>query len=59
MNAHMKEAETEEHLHAIADREEGRLKQETIRHQNDLEQIREKRNNFEVTILIKSFITLL
>ena len=50
MSAHMKQVETEEHLHAIADREEGRLKQETDKKNKDLELIREKRNNFEVIL---------
>jgi len=54
MSAHMKQVETEEHLHAIADREEGRLKQETDKQNKNLELIREKRNNFENKIFAQS-----
>ncbi|CAK8671416.1 unnamed protein product [Clavelina lepadiformis] len=54
LNAHRHEIETEEHLCAISEREGGRLNQEILRHEKDLNLMREKRNNFENTIFIQS-----
>uniref|UniRef100_H2YPA3 Coiled-coil domain-containing protein 39 n=1 Tax=Ciona savignyi TaxID=51511 RepID=H2YPA3_CIOSA len=54
INAHTREVETEEHLNAIAEREDGRLKQEIIRLDKELHKMREKRNNFENKIFMQS-----
>nr|CAB3228550.1 coiled-coil domain-containing protein 39-like [Phallusia mammillata] len=54
LNAHTKEIETEEHLSAIAEREDGRLHQEITRLQKELDSTREKRNNFENKIFMQS-----
>ena len=48
MSARKKEVETESHLLTIAEREEGRLKQEITKLEKELEDLKEKKNVFEV-----------
>ncbi|XP_071508551.1 coiled-coil domain-containing protein 39-like [Diadema antillarum] len=48
--ARSKELETENHMKLVAQREEGRLKQEIIRLENDLADIKERKNIFQNTI---------
>ncbi len=48
--ARKKELQTEEHLRAIAERENGRLTQENDRLDHDLSKIKEKRNQNEVSL---------
>ena len=48
MSARKKEVETESHLLTIAEREEGRLKQEIKKLEKELEDLKEKKNVFEV-----------
>ncbi len=48
--ARKKEMQTEEHLRAIADRENGRLKQENERLDTELSKLKEKRNQNEVSV---------
>ena len=48
MGARKKEVETESHLLTIAEREEGRLKQEIKKLEKELEDLKEKKNVFEV-----------
>ena len=48
VNARKNEIETEDHLHKIAQREEGRLRHEIKRLSRDLEDLKEKRNIHEV-----------
>ena len=48
VGARGKEAETEEHLLKIAEREEGRLKQEIGRLKKDMDELKEKKNSYEV-----------
>jgi len=45
--AREKEGETEDHLLKIAQREEGRLKQEITRLKKEMDEIKEKKNSFE------------
>ncbi|CAL1542998.1 unnamed protein product [Lymnaea stagnalis] len=45
--ARQKEAETEEHLLRIAEREEGRLKQEVVRLNKEKDELKEKKNTYE------------
>ena len=49
MTAITNEIETEVHMCAIAQREDGRLNQEIVRNNKELGVIRERRNNFEVS----------
>jgi len=49
VGARKKEVETENHLLQIAEREEGRLQQEIRKLLKDLEEIKEKKNVFEVS----------
>ena len=49
MSARKKEVETESHLLTIAEREEGRLKQEIKKLEKELEDLKEKKNVFEVS----------
>ena len=49
--AREKESDTEDHLLKIAQREEGRLKQEVTRLQKEMGEIKEKKNSFEVSDL--------
>ena len=46
-----KESETEDHLLKIAQREEGRLKQEVSRLKKEMDELKEKKNSFEVCFL--------
>ena len=48
MEARKKEAETEDHLLKIAEREDGRLKQEITRLKKEMDELKEKKNLFEV-----------
>ena len=48
VNARKNEIETENHMLQIAQREEGRLQQEIQKLEKDLEEIKEKKNVFEV-----------
>ena len=48
VSARKKEVETESHLLTIAEREEGRLKQEIKKLEKELEDLKEKKNVFEV-----------
>lgn len=48
VTARGKEAGTEEHLFKIAQREEGRLKQEISRLIKEMDDLKEKKNNSEV-----------
>jgi len=50
VNARQKEVETEQHLQKVAEREEGRLKQEIMRLQRDIDDIKEKKNIYENNI---------
>ena len=50
--AREKEGETEDHLLKIAQREEGRLKQEITRLKKEMDEIKEKKNSFEVSLLL-------
>lgn len=47
-NARKKEIDTENHMLMIAQREEGRLKQEVRKLEKELEEFKEKKNVFEV-----------
>lgn len=47
-NARKKEIDTENHMLMIAQREEGRLKQEVRKLEKELEELKEKKNVFEV-----------
>ncbi|XP_048746440.2 coiled-coil domain-containing protein 39-like isoform X1 [Ostrea edulis] len=49
-NARKKEIETENHMLMIAEREEGRLKQEVRKLEKNLEELKEKKNVFENNI---------
>ena len=49
VSARKKEVETESHLLTIAEREEGRLKQEIKKLEKELEDLKEKKNVFEVS----------
>ena len=48
MNARKHEIDTEQHLQKIAEREEGRLRQEILRLSKENEELKEKRNIYEV-----------
>jgi len=48
VNARKKEIETESHLLTIAEREEGRLKQEIKKLEKEVEELKERKNVFEV-----------
>lgn len=48
LTARRHEIETEEHMHKIAEREEGRLHQEINRLDRDYDELKEKRNISEV-----------
>ena len=50
MNARKGEIETEEHMKKIAEREEGRLRHEIQRLQRELDDLKEKRNVYEVSV---------
>lgn len=50
VGARGKEAETEEHLLKIAEREEGRLKQEIGRLKKEMDELKEKKNSYENNI---------
>ncbi|GFO22705.1 coiled-coil domain-containing protein 39 [Plakobranchus ocellatus] len=50
VGARGKEAETEEHLLKIAEREEGRLKQEIARLKKEMDELKEKKNSYENNI---------
>ncbi|GFR92728.1 coiled-coil domain-containing protein 39 [Elysia marginata] len=50
VGARGKEAETEEHLLKIAEREEGRLKQEVGRLKKEMDELKEKKNSYENNI---------
>jgi hypothetical protein len=50
VNARKNEIETEQHLQKVAEREEGRLKQEITRLGKENEELKEKRNIYEVHI---------
>lgn len=50
VSARKKEVETESHLLTIAEREEGRLKQEITKLEKELEDLKEKKNVFENNI---------
>ncbi|XP_005105331.1 coiled-coil domain-containing protein 39 [Aplysia californica] len=50
VTAREKESETEDHLLKIAQREEGRLKQEITRLKKEMDELKEKKNAFENTI---------
>ena len=58
-NARKKEIETENHLLQIAEREEGRLKQEVRKLEKELEDLKEKKNMFEVCKLHVTIIPVL
>jgi len=47
--------ETESHLLAIAEREEGRLKQEIQKLAKELEEMKERKNVFEVRLFVVVF----
>lgn len=47
-SARQHEIETEDHLFKIAEREEGRLTQEIMKLERELEEMKEKKNVFEV-----------
>jgi UDP-glucose:O-linked fucose beta-1,3-glucosyltransferase len=51
INARKSEMETETHLLKLAEREEGRLKQEIKRLQRDYDNLKERRNIHEVRLL--------
>lgn len=48
VGARKKEIETESHLLTIAEREEGRLKQEIQKLEKEMEELKERKNVFEV-----------
>lgn len=48
VGARKKEIETESHLLTIAEREEGRLKQEINKLEKEIEELKERKNVFEV-----------
>ena len=48
LNARNAEIETEDHLLKIAEREEGRLKQEILKLEKELDDLKEKKNIYEV-----------
>ena len=48
MGARKKEIETEDHLKKIAEREEGRLEQEIQRLQKEMDELKERKNIYEV-----------
>ena len=48
VGARKKEIETEDHLKKIAEREEGRLEQEIQRLQNEMDELKERKNIYEV-----------
>ncbi len=50
VDARKKEIETEEHLKKIAEREEGRLKQEVLKLQREIDELKERKNVHEVLI---------
>ena len=49
VNARKKEIESEDHMRKLAEREEGRLSHEIRRLERDLEDLKEKRNIYEVS----------
>ena len=49
VDARRKEIETEQHLQKVAEREEGRLKQEILRLEMEYEELKEKKNIYEVS----------
>jgi seryl-tRNA synthetase len=49
VNARTHEIETEDHMFKIAEREDGRLQQEIQRLSKDLEDLKEKKNIYEVS----------
>lgn len=53
VSAHVKEIETEDHMIAIAQREDGRLKQEINRVEKNLVTMRDQRNRFENKIFLQ------
>ena len=54
VGARKKEIQTEEHLKKIAEREEGRLEQEVQRLQREMEELKERKNIYEVNATIKN-----
>lgn len=61
VGARKKEIETESHLLTIAEREEGRLKQEIKKLEKEVEELKERKNVFEVRhncyrLLISSYL---
>lgn len=50
VDARKKEIETEQHLQKVAEREEGRLKQEILRLEMEYEELKEKKNIYENNI---------
>ena len=46
--ARANEIETEDHMKLVAQREKGRLKQEILRLENDLADLKERKNMYEV-----------
>ena len=48
LGARKNEVDTEEHMHKIAEREEGRLRHEIQKLEKELEELKEKRNIHEV-----------
>ena len=46
--ARANEIETEDHMKQVAQREKGRLKQEILRLENDLADLKERKNMYEV-----------
>ena len=51
MEARKKEVETEDHMMKIAEREEGRLGQEIRRLKKELDELKEQKNIYEVSIV--------
>lgn len=54
VDARKKEIETEQHLKKIAEREEGRLQQEVLRLQKEIDELKERKNVYEVKALSNS-----
>ena len=52
VGARKKEIETEDHLKKIAEREEGRLEQEIQRLQKEMDELKERKNIYEVAYTI-------
>ena len=52
VDARKKEIETEQHLKRIAEREEGRLEQEVQKLQKEMDELKERKNIYEVNVSI-------